>query len=303
MPSARRWTTTLAAVRRQWVRDDMGTVAGALTFFALLALFPFLMFLVALFGWLLDARETEALVQSVSEVLPAAVAEILGARIRALATTKSAGLVTGSGLGAWVSASGGMLSLASALNTAYGVRETRSYLRRRLVALGMTLFTAAVTLVAGLAAVALPSLAGLLAPRWGGLLVWVRLPVAGGLMALLWAALDYALPDTRRRFRPFSPGAVAGVLVWVAASWGFSLYVTHFGRYEVTYGALGGFVVLLMWMWLSSQALLLGAEIDAALAGRRLAPPPAAPPPRARAPGRPAPGPSAPRPGAGASTS
>jgi membrane protein len=248
MPPARRWTTALVAVRRQWVRDDMGTVAGALTFFAMLALFPFLMFLVALFGWLLDAREAEALVRSVSEVLPAAVAEILGARIRALATTKSAGLVTGSGLGAWLSASGGMLSLSTALNTAHGVRETRSYLRRRLVALVMTLVAAAVTLVAGLAAVALPAVASLLGPAWGGLLVWVRLPIAGGLMALLWATLAHALPDTRRPFRPFTPGGVAGVVLWVAASWGFSLYVAHFGRYEVTYGALGGFVVLLVWM-------------------------------------------------------
>ena len=273
MPSPRPWSLA-ASVRRQWIRDDMGTVAGALTFFALLAMFPFLMFLVALFGWCLDAREAAGLVRAVSEVLPAAVAEIIGQRILALSATRSAGLVTGSGLGAWLSASGGMVSLASALNTAYGVRETRPYLRRRLLALSMTLVAAGLTIVAAFVAVALPAVALSIGGPAARALVWLRLPVAGLLMALLWAVLDYALPDRRRPFRPFSPGAVTGVLVWVAASWGFSQYVVHFGRYEVTYGALGGFVVLLMWLWISAQALLLGAEIDAALEGRRVGPSP-----------------------------
>lgn len=187
------------------------------------------------------------------------------------------------------------------------MRETRPYLRRRLVALAMTLVAAAVTLVAGLAAVALPAVAGILGPAGGGLLVRVRLPVAGGLMALLWAALAHALPDTRRPFRPLTPGVVPGFVLLVLATWGFAPYFAHFGRYEVTCGAPGGVVVLPVWMWLSSQALLLGAEIDAALEDRRLSPPPAPPPPRpprrARAPDKPAPGSTAPPPGAGASTS
>ena len=75
----------------------------------------------------------------------------------------------------------------------------------------------------------------------------------------------WALPDVEQRFRFITPGSVVGVLIWMAASWGFSVYVRNFGSYDATYGALGGVIVLLLWMWISAQALLLGAEINAIL--------------------------------------
>jgi membrane protein len=81
------------------------------------------------------------------------------------------------------------------------------------------------------------------------------------------ALIYYLLPDVKLPFRLITPGSVVAVLIWLAASFGFSVYVTNFGSYEITYGALGGVIVLLLWMWISAQAILLGAEINAVLWG------------------------------------
>ncbi len=84
-------------------------------------------------------------------------------------------------------------------------------------------------------------------------------------MMLLWALLYYALPDVQQDFRFITPGSVMGVVVWVLASWGFSLYVANFGKYEAVYGSVGGVIVMLLWMYISSVVLLLGAEANAVI--------------------------------------
>jgi len=93
----------------------------------------------------------------------------------------------------------------------------------------------------------------------------LRIPAAASLMIIVSAAIYYILPNVKQTVRSTIPGAIAGVLVWLAATLGFSFYVSHFGNFGITYGALGGIVILLIWMWFSSLALLLGAEINAVL--------------------------------------
>src|SRR5690606_12844882 len=124
---------------------------------------------------------------------------------------------------------------------------------------------AAFTLVAALAAVAAPAIADAIGGPAATAITWRRLPVAGLLMMFVWAVLYWALPDVQQRFRFLTPGAVVGVLIWLVASWGFSLYARNFGSYDATYGALGGVIVMLLWMYISATALLLGAEINAIL--------------------------------------
>ena len=126
--------------------------------------------------------------------------------------------------------------------------------------------------------------AGPIAHAFGGpverVVTWLRLPIAGLLIAFVWAALYQILPDKPRKFRLLTPGSVVAVAVWLLASWGFSLYVSHFGEYNKTYGAIGGAVVMLMWMWISAMVLLAGALINAVLEelprGRTVARTPAA---------------------------
>jgi membrane protein len=86
---------------------------------------------------------------------------------------------------------------------------------------------------------------------------------------ILWGMLYFVLPDARQKFKFIMPGSVVGVLVWLAASLGFSFYVSHFSTFGIAYGALGGIIVLLLWMWISSLALMLGAELNAVLARPR----------------------------------
>ena len=259
------WKEFFVSLKRDWLANDLGNVAGALTFFSVLALFPFLLCLVALAGLLMDPTRVGEMLAPLSKVAPQPVVQIVGDRLRLLAQSKSVGILTLSALVTIYSASGATMSLIDALDKANGVKDSRSYLKRRLLAAGMTLVTAALALLAGMGAVALLPVANAIGGPLGMAIGWLRLPVAAFVMIVLWAVLYYVLPDVEQRFRLISPGSVVGVLLWALASWGFSQYVAHFSSYDVIYGALGGVVVLLLWMWISSLVVLLGAEINAIL--------------------------------------
>ncbi len=259
------WRDFFWAVEREWSDGRVGDAAGALTFYGVLAIFPFLLFVVSMAGWVIDPSAAAALVDDLTRVAPPAVASILGERLHALATRDNTTLVTVSALGAVWAASGGTAALMRALNAAYDVRETRPWWKTRLIAFLTTLGAAVLILVAASAAVVAPAVVMKIDPSLGPLAWLLRLPVAGFFFLLLMRLSFHVLPNVRLPFCILSPGTVLAVIVWILASLGFSTYVTHFGRYEVTYGALGGVIVLLFWMWLSAQAMLLGAEVDAVL--------------------------------------
>jgi membrane protein len=259
------WWKFLQAVEHEWSDGRVGDAAGALTFYGVLALFPFLLFVVSLAGLVIDPAAAAELIDDLARVAPPAVAGILGERLRALAARDSTALVTVSALGAIWAASGGAAALMRALNAAYDVQETRPWWKTRIIALLTTLGAAVLILVAASAAIVAPAVVMAFDPSLRPLAWLLRLPVAGFFFLLLLRLAFHVLPNVRLPFRLLSPGTVLAAIVWILASLGFSTYVTHFGRYEVTYGALGGVIVLLFWMWLSTQAMLLGAEVDAIL--------------------------------------
>jgi membrane protein len=166
-------------------------------------------------------------------------------------------------VGALWAASGAVTGLIGALNRAYDVVEGRPFWKVRLIALGTTIVAAVLGLAAALVGVAAAPLAQHVGGPIGMAIGWLRLPVAGVIMMFLWALLYYLLPDVEQRFKFITPGSVVGVAVWVLASWGFSKYVANFGSYDKTYGSLGGVIVLLLWMWISSLVVLGGAEMNA----------------------------------------
>lgn len=262
------WKEFVVALKTEVERDDLIDVAGSLTFFGILSIFPFLLFLVSLAAVVIDPVQAQLLIDELARVAPPAVVEILGGRLRALGEGGSPELLTLSALGAIWSASAGIAALMRALNRVYGVRESRPLWKTRGIALLTTLGAAIFSILATLVAVAVPVVAQAIGGRIGSLLLWLRFPVAGLLMMFVWAMLYYVLPDVRQRFRFITPGSVAGVIVWLAASTGFSIYVRSFSSFEVSYGALGGVIVLLVWMWISSMVVLVGAEINAILEPR-----------------------------------
>jgi membrane protein len=239
-----------------------GRVAATVTFYCVLALFPFLLFVVGVLSKVVSWETIEDIVRQVSRVMPRDVTNIVSERLFALKSQPATGLLTVSFLGALWSASSGVASLIPALDRAYDVVETRPFWKRRLLAIAITLGVGLLSIVASLTAIAVPALAQWTGGPLGAALSWLRLPLAGVLIMATWTGLYQLLPDMKPHFQPVTPGSVVGVLVWIVASWGFSLYVQHFGRFEATYGALGGVIVLLLWMWVSTMALLLGAEIN-----------------------------------------
>ncbi|AUX48046.1 hypothetical protein SOCE26_095720 [Sorangium cellulosum] len=261
------WKDFLNDIKQEWVKDKVDTVAAALTFFGVLSIFPLLLFAVALAGLVIDPAESARLIRELYQVAPPAVANILGERLQALTEGQSPALLTVGALGAVWAASGGVIALMDALNSAYGVEDSRSFLKRRGIALLVTLGGAVLLTVASALAVATPAIAEHLGPL-GTLVLWLRIPVSALIVMGVLATLYYVLPDVEQKFRFITPGSVVAVVLWAIASLGFSFYVSRFGSYEVSYGALGGVIILLLWMWISSMAVLLGAEINAIIEHR-----------------------------------
>jgi membrane protein len=262
------WRGLFAGLKSEWRRNKLSDAAAALTFYGVLSLFPFLLLVVAMAGLAIQPSQVEALVGALGRALPPALTQLVYAQLAQLTSGPGGGMLTFSALAAVWSATAGVVSLMTALNTAYGVTERRPLWKVLGIALGMMLAAAVLAPLAGLVAVAAPVLADRLGQPWATLAGWLRLPVAALLMMVLWGTLYSVLPDTRHRLKLITPGSVVGVLVWLAASLGFSFYVSHFGTFGVTYGALGAIIILLLWMWISSLALMLGAEINAVLARR-----------------------------------
>lgn len=259
-------------VRRAWKEaksDQMPLLAAGVAFYSFLALFPAMIAAVMLYGLLRDPDDVRRQVASLSDTLPSDAASLLTGQLEAITTTSSGGLglglVISLVLALW-SASGGVGNVMTAVNLAYDEEETRGFVKRRALALGLTLaaivfVVVAVSLVAVAPAVLDnvigdgPARWGLEAARWLGLLV---------AMAVALAVLYKVAPDRDApRFRWVSIGSVVATVIWLLASLGFSLYVDNFGSYNKTYGALAGVVVLLLWLWLTMYVVLLGAEINA----------------------------------------
>jgi membrane protein len=176
--------------------------------------------------------------------------------------------------GAIYSASGGVAALSAALNRAYGVVETRSWVKRKAAAIAITVVGALLLVLVSAGFVVGPSVASALFGRLGlrhevdvawGLLRW---PAIVAMLTVLLALLYFACPSQRPRFRLITPGSLAAVPAWLAVTGAFNFYVTHLGTLNRTYGALAGGVVLLLWIQLSALVVILGGELNALMAPR-----------------------------------
>jgi len=266
---------TPAILGRAWVDDSLGDSAAALTYYGILSVFPCLLFALALFGLFVDPASVARVVNGVMESSPRLAADLVRERLVAIQQTSSVRLLLLGLAGALVGTTTAVITLMDALNRCYAVRETRGFWHRWGLAMVATLTAGAGMLLA----VGLAFIAPLLAARLGGPIAqavrWIRLPLAGVLVAGLWAFVYWALPNTKTRFRVFTPGALVGAGLWVAASVALAAYVRWSRSYEVTYGALGGVIVILLWMWLSASAVLFGAEVNKLFPARMPAPHPA----------------------------
>jgi membrane protein len=266
---------------RHFIDDNVLNAGAMMAYYAVLALVPMLLFAVALAMFVLPPSMIEQGVRMASGAVPPAVRDPLVARITSFVDQPHGTFAfVGALLSLW-GARGGLTSLMQALDVVFRRQETRSWLHRQLIAI---LFAVGGTVVAVLVLALL--VAGPLVGHWlaasadiGDLGIAVTVvcwACAGLAVMMIWALLYRFLPDTDAPLRIFTPGAAIGVTLWLAASVGFGVYLGHFNHYEATYGALGGAIIFLTWLWLSNIALFVGAEIDAVLAELRVQNRPAA---------------------------
>jgi membrane protein len=265
-------------VRRAWhiakrsvlaFYDDQGTHhAAALTYYALMSLFPTLLLAVALLGVLGEYPSTyNSIVNHLRGVVPATTLAPLNTAVRAALKSKGtavASLVIAS-VTALYGATGYLEAARRALNVVFEADCGRSFVRRKITDVVSTV----VLLVLVLATLLLMFAGGGIADEvLGGeaASLWrvVRWPGALAIALLVFSSIYFITPDVRQRsFRWITPGALAGVALWLAASAAFSTYLANFKSFNVTYGSFAAAIILLVWLWLTNVALFFGAEVNA----------------------------------------
>jgi membrane protein len=273
------WRDVLKRTVREFKEDNLTDWAAALTYYGILSIFPMLIALVSLLGLIGDSA-TQPLIDNLKTVAPGPAAEIFTSAITNLQKSQgAAGVLFVVGLlGALWSASGYVAAFMRASNAIYDVEEGRPIWKTAPTRLGVTL---ALVFLLALTAVGVV-LTGGLATQAGNLLgvgseavtVWniAKWPVMLLLVSLMFSILYWGSPNVKQPgFRWVTPGGILGVVVWLVASALFAFYVANFGSYNKTYGALGGVITFLVWLWISNIAVLLGAEFNAELErGRRI---------------------------------
>jgi len=255
---------------KEFSNDDMTTYASALAYRGIFSLFPFLLFLIAMLGMLDLQNFFTWLREQVSLVLPPDALDLVNPVIDQMQEQKSGLLSVGILVALW-SASVGIRSLMNAMNKAYDVKEGRPTWKLMLLAVGYTIGLAFILLAAAGLMVTGPQVMEWLAAQVGLkdivviLWTWLRWPVIVILMMLVLALLYYVMPDVEQEFRFITPGSVLAVIVWIAASVGFGIYVQNFGNYDATYGSIGAVIVLLLYFYISAAVLLFGAEMNAVI--------------------------------------
>ncbi|MBA2468496.1 MAG: YihY/virulence factor BrkB family protein [Chloroflexia bacterium] len=256
---------------RDFLKDDMGTYAAALSYHALFALFPFVIFLVALLGFLRIPEFFDWLLEQARTAFPADAYQRFQEVIGQIQEQPQGGLLSFGIVTAIWAASSGIRSLMNALNVAFDVEETRPTWKRYLLSIIYTLGIAVLLLASAGLMLLGPQGIEWLADQVGlgtvfvTVWTWLRWPVLAVLLTLAAALIYYAAPNVDQPFKFITPGAALAVILWIIASIGFSIYVSNFADYNATYGSLGGVIVLLFFFFISSAVLLLGAEINAEL--------------------------------------
>jgi membrane protein len=266
---ARGWKDIALRIYNGITDDRVLAIAAGVTFYLLLALFPAIAGLIALYGLYADTATMNQHLNAISGIVPEGGLQIIRDQVERLTSqpAQRLGLATfvGLGISLW-SANGGMKAIFDALNAVYHEKEKRGFFRLNAVSLALTLGALVFALIAVAAITILPPLLSHFgSSRWIELLVKIgRWPVL--LVGVSFAiALVYRFGPSRDKpqWRWISPGSVLAAVVWLAASLLFSWYTENFGRYNETYGSLGAAIGFMTWLWISNIVILVGAKVNA----------------------------------------
>ncbi|HZI20452.1 MAG TPA: YihY/virulence factor BrkB family protein [Pyrinomonadaceae bacterium] len=266
------WRELARRVGRQALAHDTISRSAQLSYFFLFSLFPLLVFLTSLLGLFSDSgvELRDELLGHLRAVVPAKAHALIRDTLDEIISASSGGKVSFGLLVALWTASFGMSAVVTSLNEAYGVRESRPWWKAQLVALALTV-TLVVLIMSALALLLYGHSIGLLLADRLGLgatftTVWavLQLPFVLAFVLLAFALIYYFAPDVQQiKWQWITPGSVLGLGLWLAVSFAFRLYIHFFDTYSTTYGSLGAVMILLLWLYLTGAAILVGGELNA----------------------------------------
>ena len=267
--------TTLKRTIRELRHDNLTDWAAALTYYAVLSLFPALIALVSMVGLIADpATITRVLTDTVSSLGPKSAVDTFKGPIESVTSSESRaglGLILGLAGALWT-ASGYVGAFMRASNSIYEIEEGRPFYKLRPLQILVTLILELMLAIVVVALIVSGPLATAIGEAIGlgdtALTIFniVKWPVLLVIVSLMLAILYYSAPNAKLPgFKWISPGSVVAVVIWIVASVGFAFYVSKFGSYDKTYGTLGGVITFLVWMWITNIAVLFGAELNAEL--------------------------------------
>jgi membrane protein len=269
---ARGWKEVLKETWKEAGKDNITLVAAGVAFYAFSALVPLLTAFVLTYGLVAEPSSVVSHTQMLTNAMPRESAGIIGEQLKSM--SESAGAKTGFALLialliAIYGASKGAGSLMTGLNIAWGTKESRGFVKRTLVAIGLVTGSV-VAMVGAILAMSVMNFMEELMPALGGLGHFIVKLLSFALaavlvMAVLAAVYRYGPDRPNAKWKWVTPGSIVATIVWVLATIGFGFYVSNFGSYNATYGSLGAVIVFLTWLYLTAYIILLGAEMNAVL--------------------------------------
>jgi membrane protein len=263
------WTELFKRTGKEAVDDDILNLAAQQAYYFFFALFPALLFVIAIASFFPLQSLIDDVVQMLGRVAPKEVVDIITQQMTQLAQQNSGGLLTFAFLVTIWSSSGAMVSIITTLNAAYDITDSRPWWKTRVVAICLTTGIALFILASMFLLLAGPTIAEHLANtlRLGAAFKWtwwvLQWPVVFALVATAIGLVYYFAPDAEQDWVWITPGSVLATLLWIVVSLGLKLYYTLVPNANATYGAIGGVMVLMLWFYCSGIALLMGAELNA----------------------------------------
>jgi len=268
------WRKMLRRTWGQFWEDRILDQSAKLSFYFLLSFFPLLLFLMALLGLLLQSGPVlqETLHKYLAAVAPESSSGLIDRTIQEIIRGSGGGKLALALLFALGSASQGMVAIIESLNVAYKVEESRPWWKKHLVALELTIISLVLFAAALLLMIYGGRLSEIMVRHFGvssfiaGVWKILQWPLLLGFVLMAFNILYLYAPNVKhRRWHWLMPGTVMGVALWLMVSFGFKLYLSLFGRFTVTYGSIGAVIILLLWLYLSATAILIGAEVNSAI--------------------------------------
>jgi membrane protein len=263
------WTDLLKRTVNEALADDVFDLAAQQAYYFFFALFPALLFVIAIASFFPLQTLINDTVAMMAQFAPQAVTDVLTQAMGSLSKQNSGGVLTFGFLITIWSSSGAMVSIITTLNAAYDVTESRPWWKTRIVAIGLTLALAVFVLMAMFLIIAGPTVAEHLAARLhvGPAFTWawwiLQWPIVFAFVATAIAAIYYFAPDVEQDWVWITPGSVIATVLWLVVSLALKIYYQLVPSANAAYGAIGGIMVLMLWFYCSGLALLLGAEMNA----------------------------------------